>query len=88
MLTSGQSYDIILTVNHPYAAKGGTFADQTVNCSVVAGGFYPIVNGWGDTGTYIIEKHRQDLSQYFHDGFADDSEEVLGELFMLFIVGF
>jgi len=81
--TEGNQYDLTLTVTHPYET---TDFDGTVTVKVTSGGFYNIVNGWGDTNTKIIEKHRADLEQYRYDEELDSSEEVLGESFA--IVGF
>ena len=78
--TPGNQYDLTLTVTHPFET---TDFDGTVTVKVTSGGFYKIVNGWGDTGTGIIEKHRSDLEQYRYDGYSDSSEEVLGESFSI-----
>jgi RHS repeat-associated protein len=76
--TLGQSYDLILSVDHPYDA---TDFDESTTIKVVSGGFYTILNGWGDTGTEILKSHRQQLQQYRFDGQSDSSEQVLGESF-------
>jgi RHS repeat-associated protein len=78
--TPGQVYDLTVSVDHPYEPND---FDGTMTVKVTAGGFYQIVNGWGDMGTKILEKHRGLLQQYRHDGLADDSEQVLGESFAL-----
>jgi hypothetical protein len=78
--SSGQSYDLTLTVDHPYDSND---FDETVTVKVTSGGFYHIVNGWGNTGTRVLKKHRDDLEQYRFDGESDSSEEVLGESFTL-----
>jgi len=78
--TPGQSYDLTYIVNHPYESAD---FDGTVTVKVTAGGFYHILNGWGDTGTKILLKHRDLLQQYRHDGLSDSSEQVLGESFTL-----
>jgi len=78
--TWGQLYPLILLVDHPYDVND--FNDvQAIN--VFSGGFYQIVNGWGDTGTKILEKHRALLEQYRFDGLSDSSEQVLGESYAL-----
>ncbi len=78
--TPGQAYDLIFLVDHPY----GTDAfDETTTIQVVSGGFYEIVNGWADTGTQILHKHRDVLEEYRYDGYSDSSEEVLGESYGL-----
>jgi len=73
--------DITLTVNHPYAAYGGTYCDQCLTTQITAGGSYLIVNGWGGTGRNIIEKHRKLLKENIAAGGPGDSESVLGETF-------
>jgi YD repeat-containing protein len=78
--TLGQDYDLTISVDHPYDSDD---FDGTTTLKVTAGGFYQIVNGWGDTGTKIIEKHRSLLEQYLYDGEPDTSEKVLGESFAL-----
>ena len=78
--TPGQQYDLTLTVTHPYES---TVFNGAVTVKVTSGGFYQIVNGWGDTDTKIIETHRGKLEQYIFDGYSNSSEEVLGESFNL-----
>ncbi|MBM4027006.1 MAG: hypothetical protein FJ280_16625, partial [Planctomycetes bacterium] len=77
--TPGTAYDLILTVDHPYE---NTRFDGAVTLQVRAGGFYHVVNGWGDTGTKILLKHRQQLQEY-RLTLADSDEEVLGESYAL-----
>jgi hypothetical protein len=78
--TPGQSYDLIYTVDHPFEV---TDFDATVTLKVTAGGFYGIVNGWGDTGASILSKHRRLLQEYRTGGYSDSSEEVLGHSYAL-----
>ena len=78
--TSGQAYDLTLSVDHPY--ESDTF-DVTTTVSVVSDGFYQIVSGWGNTGTQILRKHRDDLEEYRHEGYSDTSEQVLGQSYAL-----
>ncbi len=78
--TLGNLYDLTLSVDHPYYVDD---FDATTTIKVVAGGFYQIVNGWGNTGTKIIQKHRGELQQYIYDGDANDSETVLGESYAI-----
>jgi len=54
--TPGTSQPITLTVDHPYAANGGTYCDQSQTFYITAGGSYLIVNGWAGTGTKVIER--------------------------------
>ena len=78
--TPGQAYDLTFSVDHPYNA--GDF-DQSTTTKVVSGGFYHIVNGWGDSGTQILRKQRDLLEEYRYDGYSDTSEQVLGESYGL-----
>lgn len=72
-----------LAVNHPYPYPGeggpGKYCDQDCECSIAEGGSYYIVNGWGNIGTKIIEKHRMILEQRIYAGDDVASEPVLGE---------
>jgi len=77
--TPGTSQPITLTVDHPYAANGGTYCDDSRTFYITAGGSYLVVNGWAGTGQKVIEKHRQILKQNRHAGGSDTSEPVLGE---------
>jgi YD repeat-containing protein len=79
VVTPGTYYAITLSVDHPYAANGGTYCDQSFPTQIKAGGSYLIVNGWAGTGRRIIEKHRKALRENQAAGGADSSEPVLGE---------
>jgi len=78
--TPGQAYDLTLSVDHPYETDA---FDETTTIKIVSDGFYHIVNGWADTGTQILRKHRDDLEEYRHNGQSDSSEPVLGESYSL-----
>lgn len=84
--TPGTSQPITLTVDHPYAANGGTYCDDSQTFYITAGGSYLIVNGWAGTATKIIEEHRKILKQNRHAGGSETSEPVLGE--SLAMIGF
>ena len=47
----GSSEEVVLSVDHPYAADGGTYGDDTQTSYVTVGGTncYFIVNGWAGT---------------------------------------
>ena len=77
--TPGTKQNITLTVDHPYAAFGGTYCDESRTFQITAGGSYFIVNGWAGTGTKIIEEHRKILKQNRYAGGSDTSEPVMGE---------
>ncbi|MFC1765443.1 RHS repeat-associated core domain-containing protein [Planctomycetota bacterium] len=81
--TAGQAYDLTLSVDHPFEI---TDFDDSQVLSVISGGFYTIANGWGDTDTKILAKHRENLLQLQYQGIPDSSESVLGEAYS--VVGF
>ncbi|MDJ0947046.1 MAG: DUF6531 domain-containing protein, partial [Kiloniellales bacterium] len=74
----GQSTTATFTVDNPYAAGGGTFADQTGTGAVITGAEYAIANSFGNASRAMVEEHRRLLGEAKLAGGADDSEEVLG----------
>ena len=76
-LNAGSVYDVNLIVDHPYETAS---FDGSVLLKVKAGGFYCIANGWGDTGTKILLKHRGLLQQYQQSG---TTEQIQGESYTL-----
>lgn len=77
--TVGSYQNITLTVDHPYAANGGTYADQSRTFQIQAGGSYFVVNGWGDMSSNMISQHNKVLTENRHAGQAEDTEPVRGE---------
>ena len=77
--TPGSFEDIVLSVDHPYAANGGTYCDDTQTFEIKAGGSYFVVNGWSETRQGMVEKHRNVLRENVHAGGEDTSEPILGE---------
>ncbi|WP_200348764.1 DUF6531 domain-containing protein [Halochromatium glycolicum] len=75
----GSRQSISFTIDHPYAAGGGAYGDQSGSQSIVAGGAYVISNGWGNMGKGMVDRHRQRLREYRHAGLDERSEAVLGE---------
>ena len=75
----GQSTTTTFTVDNPYAALGGTFADQTGTGAVITGAEYLIANSFGNPSRAMVEEHRRLLGEAKLAGGADDSEPVLGE---------
>jgi RHS repeat-associated protein len=75
----GSGQNLTLSVDHPYAAGGGTYGDASQTLQVLAGGSYIVVNGWGGTGSALVDFHRDQLEANVHAGGAVDSEPVLGE---------
>ena len=75
----GNWYDLTLTVDHPYAANGGTYADQSGAMQLVSGSDYVIVHDFGAASPDLMASRSRLLDQYVHDGLADTSESVRGE---------
>ncbi len=61
--TPGTAQDMTLRVDHPYPAQAGAYCDAEATLTLTAGGCYFIINGWGHTGRWIIEKHHGMLQQ-------------------------
>jgi RHS repeat-associated protein len=80
----GAYYAITLTADHPYAAGGGTYGDQTFTTSIQAGGQYVIMNGFANTARGLLEKHRQLIQTELENGNDVDSEPVRGETLTAF----
>ncbi|MBU2569647.1 MAG: hypothetical protein KJ725_06325 [Gammaproteobacteria bacterium] len=81
--TAGSYQNITLSVDHPYAANGGTYADQSRTFQIQAGGSYFVVNGWGDMASNMISQHNKVLTENRHAGQAEDTEPVRGESLVL-----
>jgi len=75
----GYPYDLILTVNHPYAANQGNYMDQIATYSLQSGGTYAIACGFGGTSETLIQKRQRQLSSYLVEGLPSTSEQVMGE---------
>lgn len=76
---SGYYYDITLTVDHPYAANGGTYGDQTYTRGILAGGQYIITSNFGGMTKNLIKTRNLILKENMISGYASDSEPVRGE---------
>jgi len=78
--TKGNKYDMIITIDHPYAYQGGTHADQTGTYKCVSGSTYAIVSDFaGGVTDNLIRKRQKTLSRNMASGLADMSEQVMGE---------
>ena len=75
----GTVQNLTLSVNHPYAANGGTYGDDSQALQILAGGSYIVVNGWGPTSERLVEHHRRILEANVHAEGVTVSEPVLGE---------
>ncbi len=79
LIPSWGYYPCTLTVDHPYAANGGTYCDDVGTIYPATGQIYYISTGWSGVGRAVIEKHRKSLKESVAQGAAADSEAVLGE---------
>ncbi|MBZ4420714.1 RHS repeat-associated core domain-containing protein [Myxococcus sp. RHSTA-1-4] len=79
--TAGGVQSMTVTINEPYAANSGTYADQsgTMSLRVGSGYTYAVMNGWGDTSRATAEHHRNMATASRVAGSTADSEPVLGE---------
>ncbi|MBI5778633.1 MAG: carboxypeptidase regulatory-like domain-containing protein, partial [Planctomycetes bacterium] len=75
----GWKYPLTLTIDHPYAANSGAYADQTVTYTPVSGSSYAIVYDFGGTTDARLHKSQKQLDGYIAQGSANTSESVLGE---------
>ena len=72
-------YNLTLSIDHPYAASGGTYADQAGTIQLVSGSAYVIVHDFNTVSNDVIAHRDRLLTRYTHDGLADESEPVRGE---------
>ena len=77
--TQGSKYDLIISVDHPYAANNGTYQDQTATYKCVSGSTYAIISDFDGTTDDLIRKRQRELSQNLANGLVETSEPVLGE---------
>ncbi len=82
--TPGSLNSITLTVDHPYAALGGSYADQTFTTSIEADGDFVIMNGFAGTTRALVERHRKAVLTLVDAGEAVDSESLRGETLTVF----
>ncbi|MBI4320397.1 MAG: hypothetical protein HY675_18060 [Chloroflexi bacterium] len=82
---TGTKYAMTATVDHPYAANGGTFAEQQGSMQLQSGSSYAIVHDFNGVSSDLAARRSRLLKRYRADGLADGSEPVLGEA--LWIMG-
>lgn len=75
----GSKYDMILTVDHPYAAEEGTFADQTAIYDNMSGSISAIISDFGCIRETLVSKRQRILDTYIAEDLLDTSEAILGE---------
>lgn len=77
--TVSQRYNSTRTINHPYAADNGEYADQTSTMPLLSGATYAILTSFGGIKDDLIRKRQEKLDYYRTHDFPENSEEVLGE---------
>ena len=77
--SQGSRNDCVITVDHPYAANGGTYIDQTSTYHLESGASYAIVSNFGGFTNALIAKRQKELNKAIATGLPDTSETVLGE---------
>lgn len=72
-------YDLILKIDHPYAANNGTYMDQSATNEAVSGKTYAIIYDFGGGSNTLLQQRQRKLDEYRNQGLPDTSEAVLGE---------
>ena len=78
-LGTGATESLIVTVDHPYAADGGTYQDETQPMNPRIGGVYFIASAWGGVSRRAVERRRYYLRRFLDMGLPNASEAVAGE---------
>jgi YD repeat-containing protein len=77
--TTGNKYDLTITIDHPYAANNGTYIDQTKTFTVESGAFYAIVSDFGGSTNALLQKRQRQLNKFLANSLSETSEQVRGE---------
>lgn len=80
---SGTTYPMTITVDHPYAANGGTFADQTRTLNLKSGAQYALLYTFNGASAELIAARNALLARAQAQGVAETSEAVRGETLAL-----
>ncbi len=75
----GNRYDMTVTIDHPYAASGGTYADQSYTFQPLSGSSYSISASFENVSQDLTAVRGKELSRAIDEGGAPGSEAVLGE---------
>ena len=77
--TLGSTYDLTLSVDHPYAAFEGTYADQTDTYKLTSGYSYLIACDFEGVSKDLIKARNTILTESRLSGEPEQSDAVLGE---------
>ncbi|MBQ0720856.1 MAG: hypothetical protein KBT88_08465 [Gammaproteobacteria bacterium] len=77
---SGNLNDLSLSINHPYAANGGAFADQTTTFKLDRGGSFVLASAFGgDKHSTLLAERQRLLSRMSLEGRAEDDPAMVSE---------
>ena len=75
----GSCYEMVVTVDHPYAGGGGAFGDQQGSFWLAGGGTYALVHDLNAASKFQLERRNDILASYLAQGMGTASEAVLAE---------
>ena len=77
---SGPGAELVIDIDHPYAASGGTYADATVSYPLKRGAIYTVVHGFGGSMTgQPLDQRRRLLEAYREQNLPESSREIMTE---------
>ena len=77
---TGDLNALVVTVDHPYAANSGSFADQTATFNLDRNGAYVLASAFGgDKHSTLLAERQRLLNRMTLEGKASDSREVVSE---------
>jgi len=79
----GARYDLTLTIDHPFAANGGTYADQDAEFSLMCGGMYAICSTVEGLSDDLIHHPGRTLSDDLYAGADPMGEAAMGQTLTL-----
>lgn len=81
--TIGAYYPLTITVDHPYAGYGGSFADQTRTMYLKSGRQYAIMHNFNGASAELLAQRNALLARAQAQGLAENSEAMRGEALSL-----
>ena len=77
---SGTTENLIVTIDHPYAALSSTYGDRTVSFPLKRGATYALISDFGDCDAgELLNRRQRVLDGYRQSGVADSSRQVVTE---------
>ena len=77
---TGDINALVVDIDHPYAANGGTFADQSATFTLDRNGSYVLASGFGgDRRSNLLAERQRQLERLSLQGLADDEPQMLSE---------